>query len=62
MADFLPQIFLHFRDTDQEKWQSATRSSRAAYDSLKGHFMKYVEHPELLEAADPLNDDADVSL
>jgi hypothetical protein len=39
-----------------------TEDSRAAYASLKDHFLRFIEHPEQLgSTVDPLNDDENVS-
>ncbi|KAF1986713.1 RabGAP/TBC [Aulographum hederae CBS 113979] len=49
--------FLLFESFDQTIWPGILGDSRTAYDSLRNHFLRAIEHPDELESAvDPLSD------
>ena len=53
---------LFFRDLDQSKWLSDLADSRAAYDSLRSHYLRAVQNPDELETAvDPLTEGSEVN-
>ncbi|KAI9041193.1 GTPase-activating protein GYP6 [Aspergillus affinis] len=50
--------FLLFDNLDRTQWPQKISESRGAYDALKAHFLKYINHPDDLESTvDPLADD-----
>lgn len=52
-----PQAFLLFETLDRTTWAGTLAASRAAYDSLRAHFLRAIEHPDEVESAvDPLSD------
>jgi len=56
------KAFLVFESVDTAQWPNTLAASRSAYNSLRTHFLRYVENPDELEGGDdPLNDSPDVS-
>ena len=56
------KAFLIFESVDSSSWLKTLASSRSAYNSLKSHFMRYLENPDELAANhDPLSEGAEVS-
>ncbi|KAI0480846.1 RabGAP/TBC [Xylariaceae sp. FL0804] len=55
------KAFLLSQTTDAANWSHALLESRSTYSSLRDHFLRYIKHPEYLNAgiSDPLADDAD---
>ncbi|MCJ1398182.1 hypothetical protein MMC11_001379 [Xylographa trunciseda] len=51
------QAFLLFENLDRSTWSKTLHDSRSAYSSLRDHFLRDIEHPDDLSAADPLADD-----
>ncbi|SLM35578.1 Rab-GTPase-TBC domain [Lasallia pustulata] len=51
------KAFLLFENLDRSTWSKTLSDSRGAYMSLREHFLKNIEHPDDLAAADPLADD-----
>ncbi|OJD17794.1 hypothetical protein AJ78_02147 [Emergomyces pasteurianus Ep9510] len=52
------QAFLVHRNLDTASWPVQISDSRAAYMSLRDHFLKYIQHPDdLPSTADPLAED-----
>ncbi|KAK2776699.1 hypothetical protein FQN53_002521 [Emmonsiellopsis sp. PD_33] len=52
------QAFLLHRNLDTPSWPAQISDSRAAYVSLREHFLKYIHHPDdLPSTADPLAED-----
>ncbi|PLB45679.1 Ypt/Rab-specific GTPase-activating protein [Aspergillus steynii IBT 23096] len=52
------KAFLLFDNLDRTQWPQKISESRGAYDALKAHFLKYINHPDDLESTvDPLADD-----
>ncbi|KAJ5808704.1 hypothetical protein N7474_009973 [Penicillium riverlandense] len=52
------KAFLLLEDIDRDQWPQKLTESREAYDALRAHFLKYIEHPDDLESTvDPLADD-----
>jgi TBC1 domain family protein 5 len=55
------QIFLLFQNLDRASWPASLYNSRSAYESLRAHYLRAIEHPdEVGTAADPLDTDAEV--
>ncbi|KAI0166670.1 RabGAP/TBC [Xylariaceae sp. FL1272] len=54
------KAFLLNQTTHTTNWAHAMLESRSSYASLRDHFLKYIKHPEYLNAGnlDPLADDA----
>ncbi|KAL9064118.1 MAG: hypothetical protein Q9157_007950 [Trypethelium eluteriae] len=51
------KIFLLFQTLDRTTWPKRLQDSRAAYTSLRAHFLRSIEHPDELESAiDPLTE------
>lgn len=51
------KIFFLFNTLDRSAWPNALTDSRAAYDSLRSHFLRAIEHPDEMESAvDPLSE------
>ncbi|TKA74040.1 hypothetical protein B0A49_02725 [Cryomyces minteri] len=51
------KAFLLFESTDRTKWPAILADSRAAYVSLRSHFLRAIEHPDEIESAiDPLSE------
>ncbi|KAF2805156.1 RabGAP/TBC [Mytilinidion resinicola] len=51
------KIFLLFNNLDRTSWPTALVDSRTAYDSLRSHFLRAIEHPNEIESAvDPLSE------
>ena len=55
------KAFLLFENLDKSTWMKTLSDSRSAYISLKGHFLKHIEHPDDLSESDPLTEDTKVS-
>lgn len=56
------KAFLLFDNLDIDEWQRTLASSRSAYNSLRAHFFRYLDHPEDIGSGfDPLSQDAEVS-
>ncbi|KXJ94532.1 rab-GTPase-TBC domain-containing protein [Microdochium bolleyi] len=55
------KAFLLNQTANTANWAHALRELRSSYSSLRDHFLKYIKHPEYLNAGtlDPLADDAD---
>ncbi|KAK8210229.1 hypothetical protein M8818_003717 [Zalaria obscura] len=54
------KIFLLFDTLDRTIWQGRLADSRSAYDALRTHFLRNLEHPEEITAgSDPLSEDAE---
>ncbi|CAL5870112.1 uncharacterized protein PFLUO_LOCUS4347 [Penicillium psychrofluorescens] len=52
------KAFLFLEDIDRDQWPQKLTESREAYDALRAHFLKYIEHPDdLASTVDPLADD-----
>ena len=57
------QIFLLCDDLDRSKWTDRLADTRSAYDSLKEHFLKYINNPNDLQSTiDPLAEDEEACL
>ena len=56
-----PQAFLLFENLDRSTWTKTLLDAREAFAALKRHFLKDLENPDDLSAADPLADDEFVS-
>jgi TBC1 domain family member 5 len=55
------QALLLHDSLDQLSWLRQTSDSRSAYASLRGHFLRYIEHPDDLQCTiDPLAEDEEV--
>lgn len=56
------QAFLLNQTANTANWAHALRELRSSYSSFSDHFLKYIKHPEYLNAGslDPLADDIDV--
>jgi TBC1 domain family protein 5 len=55
------QIFLLFQNLDHKSWPASLSNSRSAYDSLRTHYLRAIEHPdEVGSAVDPLSTDEEV--
>lgn len=55
------KAFLLFESVDVAEWQRTLAASRSAYNALRSHFFRYIDHPDSLAAdLDPLNQDAEV--
>ncbi|KAL9094489.1 MAG: hypothetical protein Q9165_003339 [Trypethelium subeluteriae] len=51
------KIFLLFQNLDRTTWPKRLQDSRAAYTSLRAHFLRSIEHPDELESSiDPLTE------
>ncbi|KAI9692416.1 MAG: hypothetical protein M1822_006647 [Bathelium mastoideum] len=51
------KTFLLFESVDRATWPKRLQNSRAAYTSLRTHFLRSIEHPDELETAiDPLSE------
>ncbi|QDS73666.1 hypothetical protein FKW77_002618 [Venturia effusa] len=51
------KIFLNFRNLDRASWPASLTTSRLAYDSLRSHYLRAIEHPdEVSTDADPLSE------
>jgi TBC1 domain family member 5 len=57
------KAFLLFQNAPSAGWTDILAASRNKYTHHRDHFLKYINHPELLAEAsvDPLADDPDVS-
>lgn len=56
------KIFLLFETLDKHTWQKTLSSSRSAYNSLRAHFLRFIENPDDVDSGfDPLSQDAEVS-
>ncbi|KAF2403582.1 RabGAP/TBC [Trichodelitschia bisporula] len=54
------KIFLLFQTLDRSAWPSILADSRSAYESLRSHLLRAIEHPEEAGSeADPLSDNQD---
>ncbi|KAI1949763.1 hypothetical protein LOZ57_002240 [Ophidiomyces ophidiicola] len=52
------KAFLLHKSLDQTSWPTQLSDTRAAYTSLRDHFLKYIEHPDdLPSTVDPLAED-----
>ncbi|KAK7883709.1 hypothetical protein LTR67_010998 [Exophiala xenobiotica] len=52
------KAFLLYGPLSQRSWPKKLSESRSAYDSLRNHFLRFIEHPnDLHSSADPLADD-----
>lgn len=58
------KTFLLFDTLDVAEWQKTLAASRSAYDSLRAHFLRFIENPNDVNAGldDPLSQEAEVSL
>lgn len=57
------KAFLLFDSVDVNEWQRTLASSRSAFNSLRTHFFRYLDHPEDVGAGsgfDPLTQDIEV--
>jgi TBC1 domain family protein 5 len=55
-------VFLLFDGLEREEWSQKLAESREAYQALRAHFLKFIEHPDDVESTgDPLADDEEVS-
>jgi TBC1 domain family protein 5 len=55
------QIFLLFNTLDRSSWPTSLTDSRTAYDSLRSHFLRAIEHPDEIESVvDPLSENEEV--
>lgn len=55
-------MFLLFDGLEREEWSQKLAESREAYQALRAHFLKFIEHPDDVETTvDPLADDEEVS-
>jgi TBC1 domain family protein 5 len=53
--------FLLFDTLDATVWQKTLTSSRSAYDSLRSHFLRFIENPDEVNLGfDPLSQDSEV--
>ncbi|TID24236.1 hypothetical protein E2P81_ATG02539 [Venturia nashicola] len=54
------KIFLTFRNLDRASWPVSLTTSRSAYDSLRSHYLRAIDHPdEVSTDADPLSEHAE---
>lgn len=51
------KAFLLFGNLDKSTWPKTLSDSRSAYSALRDHFLRHIEHPDDITAADPLTDD-----
>ncbi|KAJ5684428.1 uncharacterized protein N7477_000773 [Penicillium maclennaniae] len=52
------KVFLLFDGLEREEWSQKLAESREAYQALRAHFLKFIEHPDDVESTvDPLADD-----
>ena len=57
------KVFLIFDGMNTSTWPRTLSSSRSAYDSLKTHFLRHLDNPDEIAAAnDPLMEDTGVSI
>ena len=55
------KAFLLFESADTTQWSKTLAASRSAYNSLRMHFLRYLENREVLEADyDPLGEQDEV--
>lgn len=57
------KAFLLFDSVEVAEWQRTLASSRSAFNSLRTHFFRYLDHPEDVGAGagfDPLTQDTEV--
>jgi TBC1 domain family protein 5 len=53
--------FLLFDTLDMTVWQKTLTSSRSAYDSLRSHFLRFIENPDEVNLGfDPLSQESEV--
>ncbi|KAJ9637267.1 hypothetical protein H2199_007554 [Coniosporium tulheliwenetii] len=56
------EAFLLFENVDRSTWPTLLNDSRDAYNSLRAHFLRAIEHPDELESAgDPLSETDELS-
>ncbi|KAE9978353.1 hypothetical protein EG327_007423 [Venturia inaequalis] len=54
------KVFLNFRNLDRPSWPASLTTSRSAYDSLRSHYLRAIEHPdEVSTDADPLSENVE---
>lgn len=59
-ADAL-QIFLLFKTLERSSWPDRLAEARAAYDSLRSHHLRAIQHPDEFESSvDPLTESEEV--
>ncbi|KAL8828906.1 MAG: hypothetical protein Q9191_002318 [Dirinaria sp. TL-2023a] len=51
------KAFLLFGNLDKSTWPKTLSDSRSAYSALRDHFLRHIERPDDISAADPLTDD-----
>ena len=62
LRSFCWKVFLVFDTLDMNVCQRTLASSRSAYNTLRAHFLRYIDHPDDVGAGfDPLSQDTKVS-